>query len=351
MAVTRIGLQVPNFTFAGVADRDLFERLAAIAVVAEESGFDSLWVMDHYYQIPGVGPRTEPMFESYTTLGAVAARTRTVSLGTLVTGVTYRNPALLAKIVTTLDVISGGRAILGIGAAWNDDEHAGYGFSFPPTARAAGPARARRSRSAGRCSPSTRRASPAATTRSTTPSTTPGPCRPAASRSSSAAPASFAPSRSSPRYADACNVFGDVPTIRRKLDVLARHCEAAGRDPATITKTRLGGLVIAATDAEADRKGREMAAAQGMDEARYRAYVVAGGPDSVCEQVGAYLDAGLDGMVFNMDDARRPRLRPPRRSDPHASLRREGRDDPRARQLTGDALVARAVAGPCRGAR
>ena len=117
MAVTRFGLQIPNFTFPEVADRELFGEIAAIAVAAEESGFDSLWVMDHYYQISGVGPRTDPMLEAYTLLGAIAARTTRASLGTLVTGVTYRNPALLAKIVTTLDVISGGRAILGIGAA------------------------------------------------------------------------------------------------------------------------------------------------------------------------------------------------------------------------------------------
>jgi alkanesulfonate monooxygenase SsuD/methylene tetrahydromethanopterin reductase-like flavin-dependent oxidoreductase (luciferase family) len=105
------------------------------------------------------------------------------------------------------------------------------------------------------------------------------------------------------RYADACNLFGDVATIKHKLEVLQRHCEAIGRDPASITKTRLGGLVIAATDEEADRKGREMAAARGMDEERYRGYVIAGDPDGVCEQVGAYLDAGLDGLIFNMHDA------------------------------------------------
>ena len=134
MQVTRFGLQIPSFTFPGVEDGELFEKVAQIAVTAEESGFDSLWVMDHFYQIHNVGPRTDPMFEAYTTLGAIAARTRRASLGTMVTGVTYRNPALLAKMITTLDVISAGRAILGIGAAWNDDEHAGYGFEFPPVA-------------------------------------------------------------------------------------------------------------------------------------------------------------------------------------------------------------------------
>src|SRR5213596_963344 len=129
----RFGLQIPSFTYPDVPDRELFDRVAEIAVTAEQAGFDSLWVMDHLYQIPNVGQRTEPMMESYTLLGGVAARTSRARLGTMVTGVTYRNPAMLAKIVTTLDLISGGRAILGIGAAWNEEEHKGYGFEFPPT--------------------------------------------------------------------------------------------------------------------------------------------------------------------------------------------------------------------------
>ena len=93
--------------------------------------------MDHFYQIRGVGPETEPMLEAYSTLAALAAQTSRVKLATLVTGVTYRNPALLVKQVTTLDVISKGRAILGIGAAWNEDEHKGYGIDFPPDRRSA----------------------------------------------------------------------------------------------------------------------------------------------------------------------------------------------------------------------
>src|SRR2546426_2180105 len=132
MEMLRLGLQIPNFTSPGVPDNELFDRVAEIAVTAEQSGFDSIWVMDHFYQIPNVGQRTEPMLESYTLLGGIAARTSRATLGTMVTGVTYRNPALLAKIVTTLDVVSSGRAILGIGAAWNEDEHRGYGFEFPP---------------------------------------------------------------------------------------------------------------------------------------------------------------------------------------------------------------------------
>jgi F420-dependent oxidoreductase-like protein len=302
MGVTRLGLQIPNFTYAEVADGELFERVAAIAGAAEESGFDSVWVMDHYYQIANVGPSTDPMFEAYTLLGALAARTRKVSLGTMVTGVTYRNPALLAKQVTTLDVVSGGRAILGIGAAWNEEEHAGFGFEYPPI----GERMDRLEEALQICRAMFLEQAPTFTGehyRIKEALNNPRPLRGegipilvggSGERRTLALVA---------KYADACNLFGDLPTMRHKLEVLERHCEAVGRDPATITKTRLGGLVIADTVEHAEQRGREMARARGMDEERYRGYVIAGDPDAVCEQVAAYFDAGLDGLVFNMHDA------------------------------------------------
>jgi F420-dependent oxidoreductase-like protein len=123
---------MPNYTFPGVPADRLFDRVVEQAKAAEKAGFDLVTVMDHLYQIRGIGPETEPMMEAYSTLSALAVSTSRVKLGTLVTGVTYRNPAMLAKMVTTLDVISKGRAILGIGAAWNEDEHNAYGWEFPP---------------------------------------------------------------------------------------------------------------------------------------------------------------------------------------------------------------------------
>src|SRR6202048_2764958 len=126
------GFHMPSYTHPGVPNDRLFDRVVEQAKAAEKAGFDLVTVMDHFYQIRGIGPETEPVFEAYTTLGALAANTSRVKLGTLVTGVTYRNPAILAKQVTTLDIISKGRAILGIGAAWNEDEHRGYGIEFPP---------------------------------------------------------------------------------------------------------------------------------------------------------------------------------------------------------------------------
>src|ERR1700735_2710144 len=127
----RFGLQIPNFT-TDETPGVLLDGVVAMARGAEETGYDSVWVMDHFFQLPAMGGPNEPMLDSYTLLGALAARTSRVRLGTMVTGVTYRNPAHLAKIVTTLDVISAGRAILGIGAAWYDVEHEGLGFDLPP---------------------------------------------------------------------------------------------------------------------------------------------------------------------------------------------------------------------------
>ena len=126
------GLHLPSYSHPDVPPERLFDRVVEQAKAAEAAGFEYVTVMDHLYQIPGMGSTAEPMLEAWSVLAALARETSTVRLGTLVTGVTYRNPALLAKQVTTLDVISGGRAILGLGAAWNEEEHLGYGFEFPP---------------------------------------------------------------------------------------------------------------------------------------------------------------------------------------------------------------------------
>lgn len=309
MAVTRFGLQIPDFTYEGVPDAQLFERVAAIALAAEVSGFDSVWVMDHFYQIASVGPRTDPMLEAYTLLGGLAARTERVQLGTMVTGVTYRNPALLAKTVTTLDVVSAGRAILGIGAAWNEEEHVGYGFPFPPVAE-----RMDRLEDALRiCRAMFTEEAPTVEGRThhvERALNNPRPVRPGGIPILVGGGGERRTLRLVARYADACNLFGDLDTVRHKLAVLDRHCEAEGRDPAAITRTRLGGLVVADTAAEAEARARAMAERRGMDPARVRDYVIVGDPDAVVEQVAAYLDAGLDGMVFNMHDA--PELEPVR---------------------------------------
>ena len=127
----KIGLQIPYFTWAG-GPPELGPKLAEIARTADQAGFDSIWVMDHHFQIPFIGAAELDMLEAYTALGFIAGQTSRATLGTMVTGVTYRYPGILVKQVTTLDVLSGGRAWLGIGAAWFDREHAGLGVPFPP---------------------------------------------------------------------------------------------------------------------------------------------------------------------------------------------------------------------------
>jgi F420-dependent oxidoreductase-like protein len=263
--VTRLGLQIPNFTFAGVADGDLFETIAGIATTAEAHGFDSVWVMDHLYQIEMVGPKEDPMLEAYTLLGAIAARTERVALGTMVTGVTYRNPALLAKIVTTLDVVSEGRAILGIGAAWNDDEHAGYGYEFPSAKERLD----RLEEALQICRAMFTEQTPSFSGRYYRINqvlNNPTPIR-------GRIPVLVGGSGEKrtlklvARYADACNLFGDPDTVRHKIEVLERHCADVGRDPAEITKTVLQTV-------------RDPAAA--------------------AEQLKAFTAIGVDGVVVNM---------------------------------------------------
>jgi F420-dependent oxidoreductase-like protein len=300
MTLTRFGLQIPLFTYPDVPNNQLFERVSAIATTAEESGIDSVWVMDHFYQLPGLGKPDDPMFEAYTLLGALAARTRRVKLGTMVTGVTYRNPALLAKIVTTLDVISAGRGILGIGAAWNEDEHRGYGFEFPPT----GERMDRLEEALQICRAMFTEDSPSFSGKHyeiVDALNVPRPVTRGGPPIMIGGGGEKRTLRLVAQYGDASNIFGNLATIRHKLDVLARHCEAVGRDPAEITKTKLATLVIARTEAEAERKAASVRAIVGDE--WFDTAVIAGAPDQVVDQVQAYFDAGLDGMLVNLPDA------------------------------------------------
>jgi F420-dependent oxidoreductase-like protein len=301
-SMMRLGLQIPSFTYSGVPDDRLFDKIADIATTAEQSGFDSVWVMDHFYQIPFVGQRTEPMLEAYTVLAGLAARTSSAHLGTMVTGVTYRNPAHLAKIVTTLDVISSGRAILGIGAAWNEDEHLGYGWDFLPV-------RERMDRLEEALQICRAMFTEEAPTfhgryyRTEAVLNFPRPIRPTGIPILVGGSGERRTLRLVAKYADACNLFGDLETIRHKVDVLRRHCDELGRDPSEIHATRLGAIVIAPTEDEAARKAEAGAARRGMTLDQYRSYAVMGTPDQVSEQAQAYLDAGLTGLIFNMPDA------------------------------------------------
>src|SRR5580692_11346397 len=244
----RFGLQIPNFT-AGETPGALFDGVVEMATAAEATGFDSVWVMDHFYQLPPMGGPSQPMLDSYTLLGALAARTSRVRLGALVTGVTYRNPAHLAKIVTTLDVISAGRAILGIGAAWYDVEHEGLGFDFP----SAGERLDRLEEALQICRGMFDGATPTfdgTYYRTHEAQNIPPPVQPGGPPILVGGGGEKRTLRLVAQYADMCNLTGDPATIAHKVDVLRGHCDSVGRDPSEVTVSRLSTLVLTASEEE-----------------------------------------------------------------------------------------------------
>ena len=247
----KIGLQVPSFTWPD-GPKEIGSKLAEIARTAEDNGFASIWVMDHFFQIGGrdrtgfLGPAEDYMLEGYSTLSYLAAITKKVKLGTLVTGVVYRHPGILIKTVTTLDVLSGGRAYLGIGAAWNEREALGLGVPFPPikerferleeTLQIAnqmwsdnnGPYNGKHFQLAETlCSPQ--------------PLSKPHPPILIGGAGEKKTLRLVA------QYADACNLFAQMgtETVRNKLDILKGHCEKVGRDYAEIEKTALSTAHLA----------------------------------------------------------------------------------------------------------
>jgi F420-dependent oxidoreductase-like protein len=230
------GLQIPRFSWPG-GPAETRDRLSEVAGAAEEAGFTSLWVMDHMVQIPSVGRHWEDMLESFTTLGFLAGRTSSVKLGPLVAGITYRNIAHLAKIVATLDVLSGGRAVCGLGAAWYEREHRIYGWRFPPLSE-----RYAALEDALQLLPLMwGKGTPPFTGR--TIEVPEAICYPRPLQDH--VPVLVGGSgerrtlRLAARYADACNLFGDPAVVRRKVEVLHKHCEDEGRDPSSVAVTHL----------------------------------------------------------------------------------------------------------------
>lgn len=292
---------IPSFTFPNTRPEELFERVVELARAAEAAGFDMVSVMDHFYQIPGVGQETEPMLEAYTTLGALAARTSRVQLGTLVTGVTYRNPALLVKMVTTLDVISGGRAVFGIGAAWHEDEHLGYGFEFPPIGE-----RMDRLEEALRIAKlmftEERPSFQGRFYRIERALNSPRPIQPAGPKILVGGGGEKRTLRLVARYADISHWFGTLEELKRKNEVLDRHCLAEGRDPSRILRT-VGAPVLLVADEREARALRERISPQRR--------AVLGEPvtlEQAVERMLPYVEAGFRGFSFGNPNLFSPEL-------------------------------------------
>jgi F420-dependent oxidoreductase-like protein len=294
-----LDLHITNFNYPGVPAERLFERVAEMASTAEASGFSSISVMDHLHQIPVVGPPHHWMLEGNMALAALGTQTKRVSLGLLVGGVTYRNPALLAKMTTTLDVITGGRAILGLGAAWFEDEHRAYGYRFPPLKE-----RFEHLEDALRIARAMF-ADERATVDGTHHHVSEVMNNPRPLRGDIPIVVGGSGERKTlklvAKYADGCNLFGDVERVRHLLGVLDGHCEAVGRDPAEITRTRMATVVIAPTEEAAQRK-REALARIGVPEARL-AMAMVGSPQTIAEQAQAFADIGIQGMTLIIPDA------------------------------------------------
>jgi F420-dependent oxidoreductase-like protein len=277
----QLGIHVVQFTFPGGAEA-IAPELARVGEAAEAAGVTHLSVMDHFFQMDRVWPATDPMLEGYTTLAFLAAHTSRTRLGVLVTGVTYRHPGLLAKIVSTVDVLSGGRGELGIGAAWYEREHRGLGVPYPPVAE-----RFERLEEAllvclQMWDPSNEGAFEgkhyqlAETI-----------CRPA--------PISKPPImiggggerktlRLVAKYADACNLFATSPAeVAHKLDVLRRHCDDVGRDESTIHKT----IMVSAPPTDVDEFIKGMAEYTGMGVGTVILIPPGDGPAAWIDRVGA----------------------------------------------------------------
>ena len=306
--MTRLGLQIPNFNYQGVSDQELFERIASVAQEGENAGFDTLMVMDHFYQLPALGPPDLYMLEAYTLLGALAARTKKARLSSLVTGNTYRNPALLAKIVTTLDVVSGGRAMLGIGAGWFEPEHEGYGFEFPPL----GERISRLEEALQIIRPMLRDARPSFDGRFYRVKeaiNSPHPIQENGVPILIGGNGEKRTLRLVARYADESNLTCAPAEIPKKLEALEQHCAELGRDRAEIRVSWLGSVVLARKRAEAERLRVEFFARRGikvdkLPENMRRAIesaLIVGEPDDVGEFVQReLLSRGLDGVIVNL---------------------------------------------------
>ena len=301
----KVGLQIASFTWAGGAQA-IGPTLARVVREADDAGFDSIWVMDHFFQIRGVGRPEEPMLEGWTTLGFMAANSSRARLGLLVGGVHYRAPALWVKAATTLDVLSGGRAWLGIGAAWNEEESRALGFVFPPLgerfemleetleiahAMWTGE-RGTEGGFSGRQVRATRLLnSPQSLSRPRVPIMVGG----GGERKTL---------RLVARYADACNVFGTPEAIARKYAILAEHCRAVGRDPDEIERSTLQTVILAAPDGPSHRRAES--------------------PAQVVDRFGDLADAGAQHVIVGLHDVD---------SDP-SPVARFGRDViPRLRDL------------------
>jgi F420-dependent oxidoreductase-like protein len=296
----KFGLQHPNYSFdyKNHDTSQIVDSLKNLVTSAETLGFDSFWVMDHLHQIPIVGKQDEPMLEGWTTLSVLAGISSKIKLGTMMTGNIYRHPSILAKISATLDVLSKGRLFMGIGAGWNEEESLAYGIPFPSVKE-----RFLRLEEAIQIIRKMWTEEPSASFSGKYYQIKNAYCNPKPIQKPSP-PIMVGGSgekwtlRIVAKYADACNLFGSVETIKRKLSILKEHCRSVGRDYDSILKTKLGGVAIEDDKELARRKLRQIL---NMPEEQINEFAIYGTPEDVLRQNELLEEAGIQYFIVDFD--------------------------------------------------
>jgi F420-dependent oxidoreductase-like protein len=300
----QFGLQKPIFTFdyRGDETSQIIDSIKNLATSAENKGFDSFWVMDHFHQIPMIGKPEEPMLESWTTLSVLAGLTTKIKLGTLVTGIIYRYPAILAKIAATLDVLSKGRLFMGLGAAWNEEESHAYGIDYPPANE-----RLSRLEEAVQIIRKMWTEEPSASFNGKYYQIHNAYCNPKPIQKPT--PPILVGGSGEKRtlkivakYADACNLFGSTDTIKRKLNILKEHCKSVGREYDSILKTKLGFVVIENDKQTVEKKIHDFF--KGMPEEQIREFAIYGTPEDVLRQIELLEEVGIQYFIVDLEPSR-----------------------------------------------
>jgi F420-dependent oxidoreductase-like protein len=299
----KFGLQHPNYSFdyRNHDTSQIVVSLRNLATRAETLGFDSFWVMDHFHQIPIVGKPEDPMLESWTTVSVLAGITSKIKLGTMMTGIIYRHPSILAKIAATLDVLSKGRLFMGIGAAWNEEESLAYGITFPSIKE-----RLSRLEEAIQIIRKMWTEEPSASFNGLYYQIKNAYCNPKPIQKPSP-PIMIGGGgerhtlRIVAKYADACNLFGSVETVKRKLSILKEHCRSAGREYESILKTKLG-IVVIDDDKETARKRLQQISR--IPQEQINEFAIYGTPEDVLREKESLQDAGIQYLIVDLDPSR-----------------------------------------------
>jgi F420-dependent oxidoreductase-like protein len=304
----QFGLQHPNFSFdydsqSNNADTSqIADSLKNLITKAENIGFDSFWVMDHFHQIQFVGRPEEPMLEGWTIISMLAGITTKIKLGTLVTGIIYRYPSVLAKVAATLDVLSKGRLYMGIGAGWNEQESLAYGISFPSNQE-----RMLMLEEAIQIIRKMWTEEPYASFNGKYYQIHNAYCNPKPIQKPSP-PILVGGSgerktlKIVAKHADACNLFGSPETVRKKLDILKEHCKTVGRDYDSILKTKLGAIII---DDNSDMvKNRVRETFRGIPEEQIKEFVIYGTPEDVLRQIEILEQVGIQYLIVDLEPSR-----------------------------------------------